>query len=245
MTKRAFWLTEPSFSTVEMAKLAGFDAIVLDIEHGLFTIDTQDRIIPFIKALGMGVIAKVFGPNREYIQQALDFGADTIAIPHIESAQHAAEICAYGKFPPLGLRSLAGGRTASFGGFTDEWAHDQNTTTRIFPMIEDAGAFAEINDILALDVVDGIFIGPGDLSMTRGNGAPKLTEAYMSDLETLAIAAKQAGKPFILPAWTLEEQRFALEHGAETAVLTMHYGCIRSGMDAALATFEGLTAEKN
>ena len=68
----SIWLTEPSAAAVEMGSLAGYDTVVLDIEHGLFDLGALDWIIPLIRAKGMRVIAKVLGPERGPIQQALD-----------------------------------------------------------------------------------------------------------------------------------------------------------------------------
>ncbi len=62
-----------------MGSLAGYDTVVLDIEHGLFDLHALDWIIPLIRAKGMRLIAKVLGPERGPIQQALDFGADAVA----------------------------------------------------------------------------------------------------------------------------------------------------------------------
>ncbi|AFP39729.1 HpcH/HpaI aldolase [Mycolicibacterium smegmatis MC2 155] len=233
----AIWLTEPSAAAVEMGALAGYDTVVLDIEHGLFDLRALDWIIPLIRAKRMRVIAKVLGPERGPIQQALDFGADAVAIPHIASADHAAQICGFAKFPPLGDRSFAGGRTSEYRGFTDDWVTAQDRNTHCYPMIEDASAFDDIDAILALPVVDGIFIGPSDLSLRRDRGAYSVTDADLADIRHLARAANTAGKPWILPAWSEAEQRLALEDGAHTIVAAMQYGAMLAGFTA---TMQGL-----
>lgn len=238
------WLTEPSTAAVEMAKLAGYDAVVLDVEHGLFDLAALDWLIPQIRSRGMKAIVKVLGPERGPIQQALDFGANAVAIPHIESAEHAREICGFAKFPPLGDRSFAGGRTSNYRGFDDEWVAKQDSETKCYPMIEDASAFDEINEILGLDSVDGIFIGPSDLSLRRDRGAYSVTEEDLADIRHLARAANEAGKPWILPAWSEAEQKLAHEEGASTIVLTMQYGAILAGFTQTLNNFNAMT-ERN
>jgi 4-hydroxy-2-oxoheptanedioate aldolase len=230
----SIWLTEPSIAAVEMGKLAGYDAVVLDIEHGLFDLRTLDWLIPFIRAKGMRVIAKVLGPERGPIQQALDFGADAVAIPHITSAAHAREICGFAKFPPLGDRSFAGGRTSDYRGFTDDWVAAQDRNTHCYAMIEDASAYDEISAIVDLPMVDGIFIGPSDLSLRRDRGAYAVTEADLADIRALARAANAAGKPWVLPAWSAAEQRLALEEGAHTIVASMQYGAMLAGFTSTM-----------
>lgn len=239
----AIWLTEPSTAAVEMGRLAGYDTVVLDIEHGCFDLRELDAIIPFIGAKGMRVIAKVLGPERGPIQQALDFGADAVAIPHIESAEHAARICGFAKFPPLGDRSFAGGRTSDFRGFTDDWVAAQDRTTQCYPMIEDASAFDEIEAILALTVVDGIFVGPSDLSLRRDRGAYTITDADLDDLRHLAGAARAAGKPWLLPAWSATEQKLALQEGAHTVIAAMQYGAMLAGFSTTRQNLRQIHAE--
>lgn len=238
------WLTEPSTAAVDMAKLAGYDTVVLDVEHGLFDLAALDWLIPTIRARGMKVIVKVLGPERGPIQQALDFGANAVAIPHIESAEHAARVCGYAKFPPLGDRSFAGGRTSDYRGFTDEWVTRQDSETKCYPMIEDASAFDEIDAILDLDVVDGIFIGPSDLSLRRDRGAYSVTQADLDDIRHLARAANAADKSWILPAWSEAEQELAYEEGASTIVLAMQYGAILNGFTNTLNNFKAMTERK-
>lgn len=230
----AVWLSDPSAAAVEIARGMGYGAVVLDIEHGSFDLADLERFVPFVRALGLEVHAKVLGPERGPVQQALDFGADVVVIPHVESAAHAAAVTAYAKFPPLGDRSFAGGRTSSYGGFTDDWVREQDARTRCYPMVEDAGAIEEISEILRLPTVDGVFVGPSDLSLRRGRGAYSRTDGDFADLRTVAEAAAAAGKPWMLPAWSPEEKEFAIREGADQMALIMQHGALAAGFAAPL-----------
>lgn len=229
----AVWLSDPSFAAAEIARGIGYGAAVLDIEHGAFDLADLERFIPFLRGLGLEVLAKVLGPERGPIQQALDFGADAVVIPHVQNAAHAKAVTAFAKFPPQGDRSFAGGRTTGYRGFTDEWVAGQDRDTRCLPMIEDAGALEDIDEILALDTVDGVFVGPSDLSLRRGRGAYTRDEGDFADLKRVADAARAAGKPWVLPAWSREEKQFALVHGAGQLALTMQHGALAAGLTAA------------
>ncbi|MGJ9406360.1 HpcH/HpaI aldolase/citrate lyase family protein [Nesterenkonia aurantiaca] len=237
------WLSEPSASTVEVAALAGYDTVVLDVEHGSFDLAALNWLLPFIRAKGMEVVVKVLGPHREAIQQALDLGANAVAIPHVESVEHAKTVCGYAKFPPLGDRSFAGGRVSSYRGFDDQWVTEQDTTTRCYPMIEDSSAFADITDILSLPTVDGIFIGPSDLSLRRDRGAYTVSEGDLTDIGHLADAANAAGKPWVLPAWSPAEQRLAVEKNAHLIIATMQYGALLSGLATASTSLRAIQTE--
>lgn len=238
------WMSSPNVAFAEIARQVGYGTVVLDIEHGTFDLADLERFIPTLKGLGYEVYAKVLGPFREAIQQALDFGADAVIIPHIEGAAHAKLICGFAKFPPLGDRSSAGGRTAAYAMADDAWFHAQDRKTGCIPMIEDAGALADVESILALPVVDGVFTGPTDLSLRRNRGSYKRSEADWVDIRTICEAARAANKPWIFPAWSDDEKRFAFEHGADRVLLTMEHIAasvgLRAAWDAAVACKDGL-----
>ena len=236
----AAWLSAPNAAAAEIVRDLGYQSVVLDIEHGSFGLADLERFVPFLRAIGLRVLAKVLAPERGPIQQALDFGADVVVIPHVENIAHAAAVCRFGKFPPLGDRSFAGGRTARYGGFDDAWVAAQDARTRVYPMIEDAGALADIDAILALDVVDGVFVGPSDLSLRRARGAYARTDDDFADLRTIADAARVAGKPWVLPAWAQAEKEFALVHGADEVVLLADHAALVAGFGAALSETRAL-----
>lgn len=239
----AVWLSDPGFAAAEIARGIGYGAVVLDIEHGAFDLADLERFIPFARALGLEVLAKVLGPERGPIQQALDFGADAVVIPHVENAAHAKQVTAFAKFPPLGDRSFAGGRTTGYGGFTDAWVSEQDSRTRCLPMIEDAGAITEIDEILALDTVDGVFVGPSDLSLRRERGAYARTDGDFADLRRVAEAAAAAGKPWVLPAWSQAEKEFAARNGADQLALIMQHGALAAGFSAPFEQMAAIDAD--
>jgi 4-hydroxy-2-oxoheptanedioate aldolase len=238
-----FWLSSCNVAAAEIAALIGYRSVVLDIEHGSFDLEGLDRFIPLLKGLGHEVIAKVLAAERGPIQEALDFGADAVVIPHILGAKHAKQICGFAKFPPLGDRSFAGGRTVAFGAADDAWVKEQDRKTKCYPMVEDAGAIEEIEGILALDCVDGVYVGPSDLSLRRGRGAYKRSDKDFADLKHVADAAAAAGKRWLLPAWSVEEKKFALANNAYHLTLTMEHGALAAGLREAWTLTEKLSSE--
>ena len=205
----ATWLTTPHVQHAEIARLHGITEVVLDIEHGSFDLQALDGFMALLKALGMQVHAKVLSPTVEAVQQALDFGADSVIIPHIEGVEHARAVCAGGKYPPLGARSYAAGRSMEFNRQEDAFFPAANARLRCWPMCETAGALAEIDRILALPTVDGIFMGPSDLSLSRGRPNYHFTDADRADLAEVAAACGRAGKEWVMPGWTVPERAFA------------------------------------
>ena len=230
MDKLAVWLSTPHHAMLEIARDLGYRRFLLDIEHGLFDLDATDKLIALIKALKLEVYAKVLGPSAVPIQQALDMGCDGVIIPHIEGVGHAEEVTAAAKFPPLGNRSFAGTRTSGYGGAGQDYYDGANARTRCFPMVESAAALADVEQILALPTVDGVFLGPSDLSLSRGRGAYKNGDADKADLKRVAAAAKAAGKPWIMPAWTPAERAFVEPLDPWFMVVVDEYGALYAGL---------------
>ena len=86
----AAWLSAPNTAAAEILRDLGYGSVVLDIEHGSFDLADLERFVPFLRAIGLRVLAKVLAPERGPIQQALDFGADVVVIPHVENLAHAS-----------------------------------------------------------------------------------------------------------------------------------------------------------
>ncbi|MGO3735204.1 MAG: HpcH/HpaI aldolase family protein [Canibacter sp.] len=231
--KYGAWLSDENPSIGEIVAGLGYDFVVLDVEHGSFDLSSLNRFIPLLKGLGLEVLAKVLVPERGAVQQVLDFGADGVIIPHIEGAEHAKKITEYAKFPPIGSRSLAGGRTMKYSGYDDAWVAAQNCDIRVFPMVEDPGALEDIEQIAALESVDGIFIGPGDLSLMRGRGTYAVTDEDLEDFRKVVRASRENEKPWVLPAWTSKEKAFAVQEGAEYIILIMQHNAIAAGYQGA------------
>ena len=229
----AVWLSTPHHQMVEIAFGLGCRRFVLDIEHGYFDLDPTDKLIALIRALGARVYAKVLGPETIPIQQALDMGCHGVIIPHIGGAAHAREVTAAAKYPPSGRRSFSGTRPARYDAVTQAYYTGEDRGTECLPMVESAEALAEIEAILALPTVDGLFVGPSDLSLSRGRGAYAKTEADFDDIRRIAAAAKAAGKPWIMPAWSRAERAFAIELGASLMVVADEYGSIWMGLEDA------------
>lgn len=239
MQKFAFWMSSPQFSHFEIAQQQGFSSVVLDIEHGTFNLDDLDRIIPFCKARGIRVYAKVLGPQMEAIQQALDFGADGVIIPHIGAIDHARAVTATAKYPTLGSRSLSGARTMDYRApAADDFLQQENRRTLCWPMIESADALADVEAIAALPTVDGLFVGPTDLALTRGRQRYIFGAEDQADLARIAAAANAVGKPWIMPAWTPQERAFAREHGASLMVVGAQFGIIRAGFETLIGALK-------
>lgn len=212
--KRAFWLQTASQQACEIARIAGYDMVVFDAEHGIFDNAALDRLVPFCTAIGLVPMIRVAEASRPAIQAALDMGSAGVILPQINDLDHATRVSALAKFPPLGSRGIGYSRTTHYDGATDEFASAENAKRLCYVMVETAGALADAEAIAALPCVDGLFIGPGDLSLARDRGIFRDTSEDSADLKRVAEAAKTAGKLFAAAGPTRHYAQAAADLGA-------------------------------
>ncbi|MSP83339.1 MAG: 2,4-dihydroxyhept-2-ene-1,7-dioic acid aldolase [Alphaproteobacteria bacterium] len=227
-----FWLMTSSQAAVEIAALAGFELVILDMEHGAISDETADALIPLAKGLGLTVYSRVAAAARVPIQKALDSGADGVIIPQIQGAEHAAEVTAFAKYPPRGTRGLGFSRIDGYGGAGSKLTERENRRTFCYPMIETPGALADAAAIAALPTVDGLFLGPSDLSLTRGRGMLQLTDADFADAKKVAEAAYGAGKRFTLSGASDKSWAFACKVGADFIGAADDLSALKAGFGA-------------
>jgi 4-hydroxy-2-oxoheptanedioate aldolase len=234
-------MSQPHISYLEIARTCGLTSLVLELEHGTFDLATLDQFLAYTRAVGLPTLAKVIAPNAESIQQALDFGADGVIVPHILGVDHAREVTKAAKYPLLGVRSYASGRVFGYSRPASDAFDAENRRTKCYAMIETAESLAEVEAIAALPTVDGLFPGPSDLALARGRGAYAFGDADIVDLERIAAAARDAGKTWIMPAWTPAERAFAIDEGAELLVVATQNMTLRAGI---MSTMNALRDEK-
>lgn len=232
MTRYSMWLTEPNFMFAEVAVACGVERLVLDLEHGVFPAAETFAFVAYCKARNVNLLAKVVGATAEAVQQAIDVGFDGVIIPHILGVDHAQALCNVSKFAPLGTRSYAGGRTVNYMPPRPDYLATENARIKCYPMIETPESLADVEKIVALPSVDGIFPGPTDLSISSGRGLYQFDDHSRADLARCAAAAIGAGKHWIMPAWSAAERKFAIAHGVHEIVASTQTMVFRSGIQA-------------
>ncbi len=234
MKNTALWMSQPHFSYLEIAKSCGFTTMVLELEHGTFDLATLDQFLAMTKALGIKTLTKILAPDAASIQQALDFGSDGVIVPHVLDVEHARQVTKASKYPLLGTRSYAGGRVYDYTRPASDAFETENKRTQCYAMIETAESLEDVEKIIALDTVDGLFPGPSDLALARGRGAYEFNDDDRADLRRIAAAARDAGKPWVMPAWTPAERKFALKEGADLLVVATQNMSLRQGIMASV-----------
>jgi 2-dehydro-3-deoxyglucarate aldolase/4-hydroxy-2-oxoheptanedioate aldolase len=160
-------LTTASPEVAEVMALAGFDWLFIDLEHGSLSILDAQRAIQAIAERCFTVV-RVADGTAENIKRVLDTGCDGIIAPHVNSAAEAGRIVALAKYPPVGERSVGLGRAQGYGLKFAEYIASANDRVAVVVQIEHIDAVANVGEILAVQGIDAVFVGPYDLSGSMG-----------------------------------------------------------------------------
>jgi len=178
------WVAIPSAFSTEIYAAQGWDSVTLDMQHG--SLDIND-VVPLLQAIASAgdatPLARVPWNDPAHIMRVLDAGAYGIICPMINRKAEAEALVRSGRYPPMGERSFGPFRAAQYGG-ADYWQH-ANQEVLLFAMIETRQAVQNLDEILAVEGISGVYIGPSDLSLSLGK-TPTLDP---SDKEVLAAMA--------------------------------------------------------
>jgi 4-hydroxy-2-oxoheptanedioate aldolase len=174
----------------------GFDFVVIDAQHGLIS---EDACLAHLRAIGLGAakpVVRCASAEPAHIGRMLDYGAQTLIVPMIETVQEVRELVRATRYAPEGKRSFGPTRVSlQYKDYYREGAR----AARLFPMIETRAALDEVEEIAAMDGVAGLFVGPADLSLSLGlnpardNPEPVFAAAIDRILAACRKHAKVAG----------------------------------------------------
>jgi len=181
---------------VELIGLAGFDVIVLDMEHGSYEIANLGTHILAARAHGIAPIVRVRWNEPALIGAALDAGAAGVLVPHVQSAADAAAVVEAARFPPDGERGAHPWVRAAGYAASDDWHARANDEVAVIAMVEGKEGVAAIDEILATPGLDAVFLGPVDLAASLGLAGqldhPQVVAAVRSVVERAAAAGVAA-----------------------------------------------------
>lgn len=159
-------LADPT--VVEILGLAGFDWLVVDTEHAAQTPATVKAMLQAGVATNAAVVIRPPRFDQDLIRLYLDLGAPGIICPFVESGDEAREFVQACRYPPEGIRGYGPRRAGAYGFQIDTYLEEANDSILCIPIIETRTAIENIDEIVAVDGIDGITIGPMDLSIELG-----------------------------------------------------------------------------
>lgn len=188
------WMQLPNSSVAEIMGCSGYDWVAIDMEHGAVSVD---QLPDLFRALELGdtlPLVRVAEGSAKDCKQALDAGAGGIIVPMIETASQLEQTKNSCCWPPAGCRGIAFSRANMFGGMFQEYLEEAQSPLLI-AMIETRTGLANINEILEVEGLDAILVGPYDLSASLGIAAQFGHKKFKAALNKIGNAAKVKNIP--------------------------------------------------
>ena len=155
---------------VEIAGFAGFDFVILDMEHGPLCFETIENLVRAAEVVDIAPLVRVYDKKPSLIVRSLDVGAEGVLVPHISSVVEAESLVDTARFNPHGERGVCRYVRAAKFSSLDRYSYfdEANRNTLVIAMIEGEDGIANLDQILSVVGIDVVFIGPYDLSQSLG-----------------------------------------------------------------------------
>jgi 4-hydroxy-2-oxoheptanedioate aldolase len=231
------WLSTPSPLVAEVMARQGFHSLCLDMQHGL--IDYSD-CVPMLQAIGQtDAVPLVRVPSHDpaMMMKVLDAGARGVIVPLVNTAEEAARAVAACRYPPVGTRSFGPTRAAMVAG--PEYHLRANGEILVFAMIETRAGLDNLEEIGRTPGLDGIYIGPSDLSYALGL-PPRLDNDHPDHLAAVARIVEECRRCGIIVGIhtaTPEFARDAVARGANLVTIATDLNCLRAEAARRIAYF--------
>lgn len=232
------WCALASPISTEILGLAGFDWLVLDGEHAPNDIIT---FVPQLMALKGSHSAPVVRPpcnEPVIIKRLLDIGFNNFLVPFVETEEEARRAVASTRYPPAGIRGVSVSHRSNMYGTLPDYNQSINDNITVLVQIETRQAVDHIDAIAAVDGVDGIFVGPGDLSAALGYLGQPAHPEVLDVIKHIFDRARAAGKPAGILAPVEADARRYLEWGATFVAVGSDLGVFRSATQALCDKFK-------
>ena len=207
------WVKIPALETVELIAHAGFDYVVIDLEHSPMTLESAYRAIVVAQGCGLAALVRLPDHTGAYVQRLLDSGADGLLVPRVQSAAQARQALSAMIFAPRGERGMGLTSRAGRWGLTvgsDYLAHGDAEVLRCL-QLEDLAVLQGVEQILGVPDLGAVFVGMGDLTMSSGLPAtdPRIRDA----VDHVLTSAAATGTPVGTAVGTADAARAAIDRG--------------------------------
>lgn len=188
------WMSTESRYLAEVLSHAGYDAVTVDLQHGMFSLDTAIGLLQAVSCGPATPMARCSALDAAEIGKLLDAGAYGIICPTVDSAADCRAFVAACRYPPTGRRSYGPSRGLLYGG--SDYVDNADTTVLTWAMVESRRALECLDDILATPGLDGIYVGPNDLALDLGlrAGSADIPNEVLRHLETIVAACRAGGR---------------------------------------------------
>lgn len=188
------WISGDSGYLTEVLSHAGFDAVTVDLQHGMFGVDGALRLLQAVSTSPSVPLVRPSSLDAALIGKLLDGGAYGVICPSIDTPEQAAQLVRACRYPPRGGRSFGPSRGLLYGG--SDYVAGFEDEVIVWAMIESAQALANVEAIAQVDGIDGLYVGPNDLSLSLGlSPGSRMPEPVVAEaLERVTNAAHGCGR---------------------------------------------------
>ena len=231
------WSTLASHITAELAAGAGFDWMLLDMEHSPNDLESLVAQLQAVQPYPTHAVVRVPWNDTVLIKRVLDIGAQSILVPMVNTAEEARAAVAAVRYPPRGVRGVGGTTRATRWGRVKDYAKTCERELCVLLQVETEQALDQIEAIAAVDGVDGIFIGPADLHASFGFVGERANPTVMAAIDDGIRRIRAAGKaPGILTSSEPDAKHW-LALGAQFVAVGSDVGLLARSADALIARF--------
>jgi 4-hydroxy-2-oxoheptanedioate aldolase len=232
------WCSLCSNIAADIVSDSGFDWLLLDTEHSPNEIPD---LLAQLQAVRGGTATPIIRPawnDPVLIKRVLDIGAQTVLLPYVQNPEEAQRAVASVRYPPSGIRGVAAASRASRYGRVSGYLKNADAEICTLVQVETRAALDQLEAIAAVDGVDGVFIGPSDLSASFGHvGNPQHPE-MQKVLEDAVTRLKKVGKPAGILTGNEEEARRYIGWGYTFVAVGADVGLLARGADVLAKTFK-------
>lgn len=188
------WLTIAHQAVVEILGSAGFEWITIDMEHSAIDYGDVLNLVGHIQGNGMEALVRVSKNEEVVIKKVMDAGADGVIVPMIKNKEEAEQAVAFVKYPPVGKRGVGLNRAQKWGTGFNEYKDWTNNEAVVITQIEHIEAVNNLEDILNTPGIDGVIVGPYDLSASMGYPGEYDRDDVKAALERVVEVTKKSNK---------------------------------------------------
>ena len=234
------WVALASANVAELLGHCGYDWLLIDGEHAPNDVPLMQAQLQAMQSGGAHPVVRIPVGEVWMVKQVLDIGAQTVMIPMVETAEEAALMARAMCYPPEGIRGMGAAlaRVSRFG-MDGDYVATANAQVCLLVQVESVRALENLDAICAVPGVDGVFIGPADLSADMGfpgqSGAPQVQAAIADAMARIVASGKAAG----ILVGGAEAGRAALAQGARFVAVGSDVGVLRQGAMALRAAVDG------
>lgn len=233
------WLSSATSYMAEIAATSGYDWLLIDGEHAPNTVQNLVTQLQAIAPYQSHPIIRPLEGTQANIKQVLDIGAQTLLIPMVETAEQAKEVVSATRYPPEGLRGVgASVARASRWGRVKNYMQNVNDNLCLLVQVESKKALDNLDDIIMTDGIDGIFIGPADLSASLGYPDNAGHPEVQQKIELAIKRIRQLGKAAGFLATDVEMAKKCISWGANFVAIGVDTMLYTQALDERLNQFK-------